>query len=85
MDLWAAIKTKKTEIKDSSEYLTSNYLTKNWSVNYLSDKIQDPFFAFYMGKRNFDFVLLSTTKLPLIPRGKSATQKSFVSRTPPLT
>jgi hypothetical protein len=29
MDLWALIKTNKTEINDSSKYLTSNYLTKN--------------------------------------------------------
>ena len=47
MDIWAPIKTNKTEIKDSSEYLTINYLTskyltKNWSVIYWSDKIQDP-------------------------------------------
>ncbi len=27
MDLWLALKSNKTEIKDSSEYPTSNYLT----------------------------------------------------------
>jgi len=37
MDLWTPIKMNKTQIKDSSEYLT-----KNWSVIYWSDKIQDP-------------------------------------------
>ena len=46
MDLWAPINSDKTEIKDSSEYLTSNYLIsnliKNWSVIYRSSKIQNP-------------------------------------------
>ncbi len=50
MDLWPPIKTNKTEINESSEYPTSNYLTKNWPVIYLSDKIQDPFFASYTGR-----------------------------------
>ena len=37
MDLWAPIKTNKTEMKDSSEYLTSFCSDIYWSDNYWSD------------------------------------------------
>ena len=72
MNLWAPIKPNKIEIKDSSKYLISNYLTSKYLTKNWSDKIQDPFFAFCMGRG----ILMLSFNFKIV-RGKVRDSKNF--------